>query len=405
MKDAIEVGIAYYPYKIVNINNKTYYQVKLKVDKYENGRTKYKTISATTKKELIERTKKVLETSITCESEITVKQVALEWLKTKFGYVAPATYDKLESNVNAHIIPEIGDKPISCFNEKFLQNYIDELAMFGNVKDNAKKKGLSYNTLKKIISTLSAISEYAYRKDYIEKNYVKYITIPKSVKKPPEKRILDDNGIIRFMNELNKKNDKGEYIHFYRNAILFMMYTGLRSCEVFALEKDMVDFEKKFIRIERNRVRTKRRSMSGEATGGYVTRVYDDTKNESSRRIVPLIDEAYEILLISCNNSKSKLCFPNRDGRVVKPTTFDQKFYNICKQAEVDITPHALRHTFACNVYYNSKLDIAKLAKLLGHSTPKVTYNTYLHQIEEKEMLIADEIKDLYKDSKEKFSA
>lgn len=397
MKDAIQIGIAYYPYKRVNVNNKSYYQVKLKVDKYDNGRTKYKTVSARTKEELIKRTKKVLENSITCETEITIKKVALEWLKTKFGYVAPSTYDKLESNVNAHIIPEIGNKPISCLNEKFLQNYIDELAMFGNIKDNSKKKGLSYNTLKKILSTLSAVSEYAYRKDYIEKNYVKYVTIPKSVKKPSEKRILDDNGVIRFMEELNKKNSKGEYIHFYRNAILFMMYTGLRSCEVFALEKDMVDFEKKIIRIERNRVRTKRRSMTGEATGGYVTRVYDETKNESSRRIVPLVDEAYEILLIACNSSKSKLCFPNKDGRVVKPTTFDKKFYNICKQAKVDITPHALRHTFACNVYYNSELDIAKLAKLLGHSTPKVTYNTYLHQIESKEMMIADELQGLYK--------
>lgn len=34
-----------------------------------------------------------------------------------------------------------------------------------------------------------------------------------------------------------------------------MLLTGLRPCEVFALENDRVDFEKKFIRIERNRIR------------------------------------------------------------------------------------------------------------------------------------------------------
>ncbi|MDE6412999.1 MAG: site-specific integrase [Eubacterium sp.] len=396
MKGAVQIGNAYFPYKNTTINGKKYFQIKLKIGTYPNGRDKFKTISATTKEELAVKTKTVLEKNEIVNFDKTICQIANEWLASKFNIVAPSTYDKVESVVRVHIVPDIGHEPVDALKESFLQNYINELALKGNQKENSGKKGLSYNSLRKIHSVLSEICDYACRKDYIDKSYMKYVSIPKYVNKPKEKRILDDTQLAMFMDELNRKNEKGEYNYYYRTVIIFMLLTGLRPCEAFALEKDRVDFEKKFIRIERNRIRIKNRSSTGKATGGYTTKICDDTKNESSRRIVPLTDEAFDILMTSCKSSKSKLCFPNQQGKVVNPNTFAHNFEKICKRAMVDITPHSLRHTFASNVYYNSKLDISKLARLLGHSTPKVTYDTYIHQIEAKEMLVANELANIY---------
>ncbi len=396
MKNAVQIGDVYFPYTKTKIKGKTYLQIKLKIGTYPNGRDKFKTISAENEGTLVIKTKKILEEKVIVNLDKTIGQVSNEWLITKFNLVAPSTYDKVESVVRAHIVPDIGHEPVEALKEGFLQNYINELALNGNIKDNSKKKGLSCNSLKKIYSVLSEICEYACRKDYIDKNYIKYVTIPKYVEKPKEKKILNDTQLEMFMGELNRTNDKGEYVYYYRNVIIFMLLTGLRTCEVFALQKDMVDFDKRLIRIERNRIKVKNRNASGKATGGYTTKISDDTKNEPSRRIIPLTKEAYSILLESCNNSEGKLCFPNKQGRVVSPTTFAHRFEYICKKACVQISPYSLRHTFASNVFYNSEVDIKKLTRLLGHSTPQVTYSTYIHQIESKEMLIAEQLENIY---------
>lgn len=397
MNNTIKIWNAFYEYKQVKVNDYEYYQIQLAVGTYDNGRPKYKRISASTLNELKLKTEKVLETNITQGSEITIKQLAHEFLKMKFNHVAPTTYDRIESVVTAHLDDDIGHYPVKNLDdEKFIQRYVDRLSMCGNVRTNPPS-ALQYNTIKRILSVISDMSEFAVRYNYIDKNRVKYIVIPKNVKRPKEKKVLSDDDLNRFLKELNKKDKYGNYVHFYRLAILFNLYTGLRNSELFGLKKDMVDLDKRIIYVERTRVRSKKRNQHGDAVGGYKTEIYDETKNASSRRMVPLTEEAVMIMREAFETfPTNELCFPNRDGNIVKPTTFSQKFSNICRQAGTDITPHSIRHTFACNVIYNSNIGIEKLAKILGHSTTKVTYNTYLHQIREKELLLGQELSGLY---------
>ena len=39
---------------------------------------------------------------------------------------------------------------------------------------------------------------------------------------------------------------------------------------------------------------------------------------------------------------------------------------------------HVYRHTFATNQYYKGT-DVKILSKILGHATPSITYNIYVH--------------------------
>ena len=396
LNDMIQIENGFYRYKKVNIKGVDYFQVRIKCGEYTNGKPKYKTANGKTIEELIERTEKLLKNNIFEGQAITVEKICNEWLQYKFPLVAPVTFDECEKMVRVHIMPYFKNSKASCLTEENMQAFIDYLSVHGNKKSNSGKQGLEYNYLKKMISMLSQICEYAVRKSYIDKNYAKYLSIPRKVKKPKEKEFLDKDGLVRFINELNKKDKKGNYIYYYRSAILFMMYTGLRGCEIFALKKDMVDFENKLIKVERNKIRTKKRNYKGEPVGGYVTRICDETKNKSSKRIVPLCNEALEILKNSCELGDSELCFPNKNGDIVKYGTFIDRFNKICNRASVTITPHSLRHTFASNVYYSSGLQLEQLAKLLGHSTTRVTYDTYLHQDPKKETLIGNSLNNLY---------
>lgn len=86
----------------------------------------------------------------------------------------------------------------------------------------------------------------------------------------------------------------------------------------------MVDFDERCIYITRNRIRVRNRTETGAKKEGFKTIVVNETKNASSKRIVPLSSVAYDILVEACNATKSQYCFPNTRGQVVKQTTFKQ---------------------------------------------------------------------------------
>lgn len=392
MQTTIKINGALYSVNEINSKGRHYYQVKIPVDKYPNGRIKYKTCSAPTVIELAEKVPNLLNKNIPLNTVPTVTALTNEWFSTKRLSVSAATIDKIESVINIHIIPKLGRYLITDITEKVLQNYVYDLSNQGNEITN---KGLGINTIKKILSALNQIIEYAIRKDYIEKNYLKYVSIPKNTAKPRNQRFLSDEDVKRFMKELNRKDDEGNYVYFYRNAIRFGLLTGLRTCELFGLKKDMVDFENNCIFIKRNRVRTRNRDENGEFLGGYSTYCVDETKNRSSMRTFPLTPELKAILQEQMNTD-SEYVFPNTDGSIVKPTTFDHRFKTICQNANVDITPYSLRHTFATNAYYDTGLQISNISRLMGHSQTKVTETTYMHLLLGKEQKFVANLEKMY---------
>ena len=57
-----------------------------------------------------------------------------------------------------------------------------------------------------------------------------------------------------------------------------------------------------------------------------------------------------------------------------------------------DIGHHSLRHAFATAVYHE-KRDIVSLSKLLGHANPSITWNIYVHGVDEKTREAAESFK------------
>lgn len=107
MKNVVQIGNVYFPYSKTKTNGKDYYQIKLKIGLYPNGREKFKTVSAESEENLILKTKKVLNEKVVVDFKKTIGQISNEWLSNKFNFVAPSTYDKVESVVRVHIVPDI----------------------------------------------------------------------------------------------------------------------------------------------------------------------------------------------------------------------------------------------------------------------------------------------------------
>ena len=72
------------------------------------------------------------------------------------------------------------------------------------------------------------------------------------------------------------------------------------------------------------------------------------------------------------------------NGTMVKPRKFANTFKTIQKNCGFEKTYgiHALRHTFASNLF-NKGTDVKIVSKLLGHSSTSITCNIYIHVIED----------------------
>ena len=75
--------------------------------------------------------------------------------------------------------------------------------------------------------------------------------------------------------------------------------------------------------------------------------------------------------------------FANAKGKPIEPRNLNRAYDCILNRAGINhIGIHALRHTFASQLFAN-KVDIKVISKLLGHSEVSVTYNTYIHLLQE----------------------
>lgn len=71
--------------------------------------------------------------------------------------------------------------------------------------------------------------------------------------------------------------------------------------------------------------------------------------------------------------------FTREDGSPIRPDTFTKVFRRACREAGVpELTPHRLRH-LAATVLLEEGVPTAVVADLLGHSSPRITSDTYQH--------------------------
>ena len=82
-------------------------------------------------------------------------------------------------------------------------------------------------------------------------------------------------------------------------------------------------------------------------------------------------------------NGEFPYIFSHNSGKPMNPRNLNRAHDHILERAGIShIGIHALRHTFASQLFAN-KVDIKVISKLLGHSDVSVTYNIYIHLMQE----------------------
>ena len=140
--------------------------------------------------------------------------------------------------------------------------------------------------------------------------------------------------------------------------ILLMVDSGLRKAEVIALDWGDVDISSGIVRVEKGKGRKARSVVIGVHTRRALLRYKNDV-----------------------DSSEGKPLFQTRSGKRFTSSGIRSWTLRISERANIHISPHALRRTFA-TLSLRAGMNVIQLQGLLGHSTLEMTRH-YIELLDE----------------------
>lgn len=291
-----------------------------------------------------------------------------DWLETVKKTIEPSTYTSYNQIISGRITNYFTENPIKLIDLEpiSIQNYYNIL--FG--------EGLSANTVIHHHALIRKSLDYAFKMNLIPSNPADKIQRPKK-----EQYI----GGFYNENELNElfeksKDDPMELM------ILMTAFYGLRRSEVLGLKWDAFDFENNTITIKHTVVIAK-------LDGKRQIVAKDRTKNKSSYRTLPLVNEISEKLLEKKKKQQAfkeafgktyiteseEYVFVNPQGKLVRPDYVSEHFSILLKNKGLKhIRFHDLRHSCA-SLLLAKGIPMKAIQEWLGHSNFSTTANIYAH--------------------------
>jgi len=242
---------------------------------------------------------------------------------------------------------------------------IDTLAVRSHLASLHRAK-LSNRSLARHLSTLRSFFRWACREGHLERNPAKGLPSPRVPRSLPRALTLTDT------ESLLETEDEGHLPDRERALFELLYATGLRVSEVAALDLEDVDLSARMLRAQ-GKGRKERIVPFGE------------TAEDALRAWLPGRRE----LRLSASGGDEPLFVNARGGRL---TT--RSMARVLKRRlraaglPAQISPHALRHTFATHLL-QSGADLRSIQELLGHASLSTTQK-YTH-------LDAARLRDVYR--------
>lgn len=332
-----------------------------------DGKLNRKSVYGNTRKEVKEKMTTALsqvQNNIIIDSNnITVYELGKEILDTKLStnIIKETSYFSLSHPLDKIKESLLGDMKIQKVTYR-------EIQLFYNTITN-----LSNSYIEKINIMLNLIITEAIKREYIIKNPMLNVIIPKSDKQTKE--------VEAFSIDEQKALIKAMQNNIYKNIYTIAMFSGMRIGEILALKPDDIILSTSEINI----ARTLSRDKKGNAIIG------DSTKTYTSKRTIPITSLFRKELEDSLNNmteNENNLIFTTRNGTFITPVNINKYFKTLCKNANIkvsinkknekisEVNTHMLRHTYATRCI-ESGMPAHVLQKLLGHKNVTTTINTY----------------------------
>ena len=220
------------------------------------------------------------------------------------------------------------------------------------------------------LAALRTFFQFLVREGMLELNPAKLVSTPRLEKKLPKHLSIDE--AIRFIESPDPETDLGKR----DRAMLELMYaTGVRVAELTTLNLADVDFSNKLVRVTGKR--RKQRIVPFGDPAGVAIRNYLGVRDKFLLN-APISKRDEDALFLNYQGTRITT---RSVGRMV------EKYIRLCAGMH-NISPHALRHSFATHLL-DSGADLRDIQELLGHARLSTT-QVYTHVSMEKLIEVYD---------------
>ena len=363
-----------------------------------DGKRDRKKFAAKTKREAMQKGKNFIDSlnqTATNDEKITVGKWIRNWLENYAKpNVRPRTYEKYSSSLKAYILPTFEHMALGDLTVADLQKHFNRLLETGRADGN----GLSSSTVRGTRRYLSMCIDDAVKSGLVSSNVVRLTKAPKLSKK--EITVLSKEEITRLIDAAEKIN------HPFMSVVMpeiisLTVHTGMRQGEVFGLKWDDVDFENSclFIRRSLAHIVGKGAMFQAPKTKNSVRRILLMPEDVRSLQIYKEWQENYADDLGDLFAGHG-LVFTSPFGSPISPTNFTRRYFKPLLQEcglDENFTFHGLRHTHA-TLLLRQGVNPKIVQERLGHSSIKVTMDTYSHVLPDIQRQAVDALRGIFND-------
>lgn len=356
-----------------------YYRASIVVGRLENGNQQRKTVKARSKKEFEQKLsdlKYKYDRGIDFDaSKATVEEWAMYWVRLyKDPTVGASTRSNIRSLLNKHIFPRIGHLPVCNVKPFHLQEIM-------NLQSGKSKS----NTLK-IVGVLKQLFDRAKQNGLILDNPAEYLELPQT--SVNHRRALTSEEREAVLNVCQT--------HRAGLWVMFMLMCGLRRGETIPLTWGDIDFKSGMLTVNKS--------------AEFISNVANTKlpKTSSGIRTIPIPPPLLARLTTERKSDNELIFTPAKSDGMLTETNCKRLWNSFYRALDIEmgaelyrneikksslkdgISPHALRHTYATDLYLMG-VDLKTAQYLLGHADIKTTANIYTHM--RGDMLTAVQIK------------
>jgi len=308
------------------------------------------------------------------------------WKELQASEVAETTYDGYHTYIDRHLIPYFKDLNLNIqdITAGHIFDYVNYLSNDGGRKDN-KIGGQSNTSIRKIISILRKVFDYAVLYGDIKINPAAQVPMPKRTNNKDERQVFLTAEDAQKMLDAFRDEEIGP-------IVFVTLYYGLRKSEALGLRWQAVDFEANTITVNHTVV------------GGSHIVAKDSTKSYCSRRTYELLPDVKELLLKLQEQQKdyrkrlgsgyhiNDYIFKNPNGMPYRPDSLTRSFKRaLARHGLPQMRYHDLRHSTA-SILVDKGWDINDIKEWLGHADISTTANIYAHISHRKKVSLAQDL-------------
>lgn len=303
------------------------------------------------------------------------------WLEHMKNKLKDTTFVNYKRAVFKWIIPHIGGLKLTDLKSFHVQELINSM-----IDQEKSPRYIEY-----VITVLNGAIEYAIEIDILQKNPVKYCSIPRP------RRLSNNTWSLKEVNRFltYAKMDNPVYYICY----LIALKTGMRRGEFLGLTWKNVDFKNKTIRVTQSLVYDGTFRFTEPKTKNSIRSIAIDDDLIKELKLHKKSQNEFKLAIGPDYNDMDLVCC-REDGSPIYPRTLAINFDNVIKKAGVPkIRIHDMRHT-----HLTLLLELGVHPKVVseraGHSSTQITMDIYSHVTPTMQRETAEKLNEAFKKAK-----